>query len=276
MSGKIRSAVLIGVGVAVAVGAILWRVKRGGAESADHGSQVCGPQDAAGKPDAGKPVAGGTGTMNQAAVTEDAVTDAGADEKPPVFDLDAAELEAQRVVGPLQEDLDSDDPKVIAAAARQLMGHTNHHVRLKAVEGLAWAENEGFADLTKMLLDATPEVSRAALEAWALKMQMVEATEVKAALLEEVGPVAIKMGAEAFQEILDAMFDLPDAAALNLLKVYAAKTEDADILEKIIDGVNFRAQPEDTIETKDDIPRAIKEFLKREAEEAKEDAVEES
>jgi hypothetical protein len=183
----------------------------------------------------------------------------------------AAEAEARKVIAPLQEALDSGDLKVVAAAAQKLMGHANAKVRLQAVESLAWAERDGFANLSKMLLDTDAGVAQAALAAWALQVQAFESTKTKAALLTEVAPVAMGLGADAFQNVLDAMFDMPDADALKLLQVYSAQAKSPEIIEKIIDSVNNIAMPDTLIESPADIPKTIEAFLKNAAKEAAEE-----
>jgi hypothetical protein len=180
----------------------------------------------------------------------------------------AVEAEARKVIAPLQEDLDSGDLKVVAAAAQKLMGHANAKVRLQAVESLAWAERDGFANLSQMLLDTNPDVAQAALTAWALQVQTFESTKNKAALLTEVAPVAMGLGSDAFQNVLDAMFDMPDADALKLLQVYSAQAKSPEIIEKIIENVNSRTMPDTPIESQADIPKTIETFLKNAAKEA--------
>ncbi|MEI7901165.1 MAG: hypothetical protein WCK89_13010 [bacterium] len=174
----------------------------------------------------------------------------------------------RKVLAPLQADLDSNDPKVIAAAARKIMGHANAKVRLQAVESLAWTEVAGFADLSKMLSDPDPEVSLAAFEAWAQQVQMIESSETKVALLKEVGGVALNKGAEAFQEVLSTLNDVPANQALALLQNFASKTDDLEMLEAIYDSINFHASPDENVKSKEDIPKAIEEFNRRQAEEA--------
>ncbi|GEM_PF-2127154 len=272
MSVKSRVAVWVVLGVVFVVGARLWQMKMNRIAPTPPGTgDACCPPDARVKPTptggekTGNPtpsrqdepeLTGGTGSVAQ--VTSGR----------PIIVLDAVEAEAERVIAPFQEDLDSGDLKVVAEAARKLMDHPNAKVRLQAVESLAWAESDGFPYLSKLLLDKDTDVALAALEAWALQMQNLESTETKAALLAEVGPRAMGMGADAFQNVLDAMFDMPDAAALKLLQGFAAQAEDPEILGKITEIVNFRAMPDDEVETRDDIPQAIRLFLKREAEEA--------
>ena len=167
------------------------------------------------------------------------------------------------VLAPIQQDLDSGDSKVVAAAAKKIMNHKNAKVRLKAVEALAWAEAEGFPELNKMLLDPDPEVARAALEAWALQVQAMESSDAKVALIKEVGETAMNSGADAFQEVLDAMMDVPDSAALSLLQGYAAQTKEPEILEKIYEAVNFRAQPENDVTTPEELQKAIEAFARQ-------------
>jgi len=269
MSGKIRSAVAVVLVLAVAAGAVLWRMKRGCGASRCALPQACCPHDAGGEETAAKPVRGRPTVAPQRAGVTQAVAIAGTNEPAEAFELDEAELEAERVVAPFQEDLDSDDPKVIAAAARKLMAHANANVRRRAVEALAWVEEEGFADLTAMIRDKDADVALAALEAWALQMQSRdESAEKKAAQFAEIAPVAMDLGADAFQDVLNAMFDLEDAPALKLLQTFAAKTDDPRMLEAILDAVNFRAMPETDISKKEEIPGAIAAFLKREAAEA--------
>lgn len=177
-----------------------------------------------------------------------------------------------RVLAPIQEDLDSSDPKVIVAAARKIMNHEDPRVRVKAVESLAWAKADGFPDLCKMLLDSDADVARAAWDAWGLQVQSIDSSDAKLALIKEVGKAAMENGADAFQNVLDAMMDVPDAAALSVLQGYADQTSDPQLLEKIYDAVNFRAQPDELVESKDGIPKAIEAFNLRQAQEAAEEA----
>ena len=184
----------------------------------------------------------------------------------------AAEAEAQKVIAPLQEDLDSGDLQVVAAAAQKLMDHANAKVRLQAVESLAWAERDGFANLSKMVMDTDADVAQTALSAWTLQVQGFESTQTKAKLLAEVGPVAMGLGSDAFQNVLDAMFDMPDADALKLLQGYSAQTKSPEIIERIIENVNNRAMPDTPIESLADIPKTIEAFLKNAALEAAKEA----
>jgi hypothetical protein len=182
--------------------------------------------------------------------------------------LEDEESLIRSALAPLQEDLDSSDPKKNVAAARKLMGHENARLRLKAVEALAWAEADGFADLSKMLLDQDKEVSRTAFEAWAQQVQSLESSDAKVALIKEVGDVALSKDAETFQEVLNTLNDVPDAQALALLQNFASKTDDLEKLEGIYDGINFHASPEENVKSKADIPKAMADFAKHQAEEA--------
>jgi UDP-N-acetylmuramate-alanine ligase len=76
------------------------------------------------------------------------------------------------------------------------------------------------------------------------------------------------LGSDAFQNVLDAMFDMPDADALKLLQVYSAQAKSPEIIEKIIENVNSRAMPDTPIESLSDIPKTIEAFLKNAAKEA--------
>ncbi|MBM4163840.1 MAG: hypothetical protein FJ222_05310 [Lentisphaerae bacterium] len=275
-----RVTVWIVLGLAVAVGAALWLRKEPKPISIEVDipeEDECCPDDDACTMNALQAHTHTTGDVPQVAgtvpITGTRTNSVGAPATSPADEAEAAaEAEARKVIAPLQEDLDSGDLKVVAAAAQKLMGHANAKVRLQAVESLAWAESDGFADLSKMLLDNDADVAQAALEAWALQVQGFESTQTKAKLLAEVGPVAMGLGSDAFQNVLDAMFDMPDADALKLLQGYSAQTESPELIEKIIDAVNNRAMPDTPIESLADIPKTIEAFLKNAALEAAEEA----
>jgi hypothetical protein len=276
MRVKNRVAVLIVLGL-VAVGVALWlrqEPKPISIEVDTPEEDECCPDDDVCPTNALHAHAGTTGDVHQAQVpVKGTHTNAGGSHATsPADDAEsAAEAEAQKVIAPLQEDLDSGDLKVVAAAAQKLMGHPNAKVRLQAVESLAWAESDGFANLSKMLLDTDAAVAQAALAAWALQVQAFESTKTKAKLLTEVGPVAMGLGADAFQNVLDAMFDMPDADALKLLQGYSTQTKSPEVIEKIIDSVNNITMPDTPIESLADIPKTIEAFLKNAAKEAAEE-----
>lgn len=172
-----------------------------------------------------------------------------------------------QIISPLQAARDADDTQAILAEARKLMGHEDPEVRKEVVTSLGVIGLAGFSDLAKMLLDEDPEVSRAALEAWELEMGMIESTDEKVAMSKAVGEIAIEMDPASFQEVLGAMIDVPDEKAVVLLADFAALTDDPEILDAIFSDVNFRIQPEESVESKEDIPKAIEEFLNRQAQE---------
>jgi hypothetical protein len=271
MKNKNRVTILVLLVLALITGAVfLWPRSPKGKSGAGAVSTV--------KPAAasGRRIPGDVGATNARAVAKGTAAAKRDDAKRPPRgakaeddDVDAAaQAEAERVIGPFQERLDSDDLKVVAAAGRQIMGHANKFVRIKAVEALAWADEAGYKDLTGMIRDKDPEVAREALDAWALKTQTMENSKNKEAAVMEVGEAALNMEADAFGMVLDAMIDMDDAWVLPVLQSYANQTDNQGKLDLIYDAVNSRAMPDDVVESKAQIQPAIDQFMLKRAEEA--------
>ncbi len=178
----------------------------------------------------------------------------------------------EQTTAPLQAALDADNKADTLAQARALMSHPDPAVREKVVEALAWMEMAGFPDLCRMLLDPSEEVASAAQSAWSLQMGTLENKKMKTEMAQVAAEAALDKNLEFFEEVMGTLHDIDEPQAVAMLQSLLDRSQEPEFIEKIIDELTFITQPDDPIEKKADVQKAIDQWQQRLAREAAEEA----